>query len=146
MLTIGALCVVAALAVAIPLLLAGHGAKSIPPPPAPAPTTGPSRPPTPSAGPGPAAAPAGLTVRLLGSRTVGILAWHLQPGNKFPLIVDQVQPAGGSLVPLAFGTTSYTVTGLSAGVTYCFRVGAVTALGSQAGQTQFAWSNTACTG
>lgn len=147
-LTVGGLCVVAALAVAIPLLLTGHSAKRLTPPPSPAPTltTGPSRPPTQSAGPPPGAAPTGLTVRLLGSRTAGILTWHLQPGNKFPLIVDQVQPAAGSPVPLAFGTTSYTVTGLSAGVVYCFRVGAVTALGSQAGQTQFAWSSTACTG
>jgi serine/threonine-protein kinase PknK len=137
--------VVAALAVAIPLLVVRqhaekHGAAQAPSASAPTAAQGSSLAPGPTAGP--AATPLDLTVQLLGSGTAGILRWGLLPGNKWPMVVQQVQPVGGSLVPLNIGTTSYTVTGLSTGIVYCFRIGTVTALGSQ---PQIAWSNTACT-
>jgi serine/threonine-protein kinase PknK len=153
-LIVGAICVAALVAVTVPLLLAGrHGRKHVPPAPAPSAPAAPSTPagaspePAATAAPGVArrATPVGLTVRVLGSGSAAILRWRLRHGNDYPLIVDQVQPAGATLVPLTIGTTSYTATGLRAGLVYCFRVGAVTALGSQAGQAEFAWSNTACT-
>jgi hypothetical protein len=45
-------------------------------------------------------------------------------------------------VPLPAGSTSYTAVGIHAGTDYCFKVGAVTALGTAAPATK--WSNVAC--
>jgi serine/threonine-protein kinase PknK len=145
---IGGMCVVAALAVAIGLLLAGRSVTTYPPRPTPSASTRPNGPTTtaPPTGPaGTAIAPANLTVQLLGSGTAGLLRWTLQPGNQFPLFVQQVQPQPASAIPVSIGdgVTSYTVTGLSPGTGYCFRVAAVPAVSAN---TQFYWSNTACTG
>jgi hypothetical protein len=85
------------------------------------------------------AAPIGLTVTVAGP--IATLHWRLEPGNPFPLVVDE-QSTGAALVQLRAGTTSYTVVGIHTGSNYCFRVGAVTALDAVAATIK--WSNGAC--
>lgn len=148
--TIAAAAALVVVAVAVPLLLAGmrHGT----PRPGPsgsvtasATTSGPqpqSSPPV-SAPPNAVvahAAPVGLTVTIAGP--IATLRWRLEPGNPFPLVVDEPQSLGTQLVSLGIGSTSYTVVGIHAGIRYCFKVGALTETSPTS--PVFAWSSVAC--
>jgi len=143
---VGALAIIA---IAVPLVLAGmrHGT------PQPRPSGHVTMPAT-TAGPRPQAtlpastppdavaenaAPVGLTVTVAGP--IATLRWRLEPGDPFPLIVDEPS-VGAAPVPLPAGSTTYTVLGVHAGTEYCFKVGAVTALGATNPTTK--WSNVAC--
>jgi hypothetical protein len=75
-----------------------------------------------------------------------LLHWSLAADSELYPVVVQVTPASSTpqLIPLPGGTTSYTVTGLSASGGYCFVVGLLLQLGTASKPAVEAWSTPAC--
>lgn len=118
-------------------LLFRHAAAARGRPPAPSPAV-PASPVSPSVLA--AARPAGLHVDDHGLSVT--LGWTVRPGPRYAMFV-QVTPARGhsTLQPAGTGAQTMAVTGLNPRAGYCFRVGALVALGDP---STVAWSAPAC--
>jgi hypothetical protein len=85
------------------------------------------------------AAPANVTAQSVGNSVT--LTWTLPPDDDHPLVLVQSPAATPVPTYLDMGTTHYSVGGLDPARTYCFKVGAVTAVGAG---VSFQWAEPVC--